>query len=319
MAGWTGRTFGLALGLALAAALAGQGTSLATASAKPPHRPNSKANPYTLHAFELPAGNGYTLGVFGVPAGRRSPAKVTVEAWNATTLTSYTASGRVSDRAMRASFGHFGAVDVRFRRSGVKRVGSRCGQGVEFFSAGTFEGSVSFVGEGGYTTALDDEVEVQPLYVSPWECAGSYSTRGAGRGVILQALSRYGETQIVQNDPDGRARFMASAGAHSDGVEIRRFAEVVGSPSSFNWEASLGSANASPPPPFSGSATYEDLGGRVTHWEGNLKVDFAGFPGYPLTPGPTYTAFDHGSCSPTLPAAEQGSGPPLGLCLVGWG
>jgi hypothetical protein len=290
----------------------------AVASAKPKRQPNSRANPYTLPVFELPASNGYSIYVFGIPATKRAPGKVIVEAWNANTFTSYAATGRVSDGGMRGNLGRFGRVSVRFRRSGVKRLASLCGQGPEYFTAGSFEGRVRFEGEEGYTAVLDSQIEVEPLYRGPWECASSYSTAGAGRGVILQVLSRYGETQAVQNDPQSGARFMATAEARSGGVEIRRFAEVTGAPSSFEWDESLKWANAKPPPPFSGTATYRALGGRVTHWEGNLKVDFAGFPGYPLTPGPSYTAFDHGNCSPTAPVATQGTGPPLGLCLEGW-
>jgi hypothetical protein len=54
----------------------------------------------------------------------------------------------------------------------------------------------------------------------------------------------------------------------------------------------------------------------VTHWEGNLRVDFAGYKRYPLTPGPSLTSFEHGSCGEFGTRKAKQNAPPDG-CLVG--
>lgn len=87
--------------------------------------------------------------------------------------------------------------------------------------------------------------------------------------------------------------------------------EVFGPPDGFHWSEDLKHATVSPPPPFSGTATYRALGSRVTHWEGNLHVDFPGFADYPLNLGPSLTEITHGDCHLYFPPADEPH-PPFG-------
>jgi hypothetical protein len=105
-----------------------------------------------------------------------------------------------------------------------------------------------------------------------------------------------------------------SLGKYGD-TEVSRAVEVFGRAEAFGAGRNLDWATVSPPGPFSGTATYRHLGGRATRWRGNLKVDFAGYRGYPLTVGPSLTSFEHGECNDSHLAGQH---PPLLLCLVGW-
>lgn len=87
--------------------------------------------------------------------------------------------------------------------------------------------------------------------------------------------------------------------------------EVMGPATGFRWSKNLKRATVTPASPFSGTATYRALGGRTTHWEGNLRVDFPGFPGYPLNLGPSLTEFIHGACHVYSPPSSDPH-PPLG-------
>ncbi|HEX5592698.1 MAG TPA: hypothetical protein VFX35_05065 [Solirubrobacterales bacterium] len=276
-----------------------------------PRRHDHPSRPYLTPEFEVPATNGYRVDVFGIPASRRDPARVGIFAWNETSATSYLGPGKVEDGRIRASLGRFGKVDVHFQRGGKRWVRSLCGRDPLLFATGTYAGTVEFEGEGGFTQALAPELEAEPLYHAPGECVAVGEGYGGMPGVHLQVLSRYGTTVVVQNTPGGAVRYNAFAENRIGRIEISRTVEVIGPSTGFQWSPNLKRATVIPPAPFSGTATYQALGGRVTHWEGNLKVDFPGFPDYPLTRGPSLTKFTHGDCHIYLPPSADPH-PPVG-------
>jgi hypothetical protein len=274
------------------------------ASASDGHR-SKRDRPYLIPEFEVPATNGYRVEVFWIAGHHGKPDRVGVLAWNSISSTSYVGPGQVSQDRVRASLGKYGAVNVSFERQGVRRVRSLCGRGVDSFVAGVYKGTVEFEGDEGFTQAIDPELEAEPLFHDPWECSGVEVGYGAGPGVYLRVYSRYGETVVVQNAPGRPVRYEALAEGRSGQIEIGRMVEVIGPSSGFHWSQSLKRATVSPPPPFSGTATYRDLGGRVTHREGDLHVDFPGFRDYPLNPGPSLTEFTHGDCHVYLPPSND--------------
>jgi len=71
--------------------------------------------------------------------------------------TTYLAHGRVTRRSIAASFGELGRVALRFRPSGrdvhaTRKAGCRKPNGAVIAKLGSFEGRLSFRGEGGYTS-----------------------------------------------------------------------------------------------------------------------------------------------------------------------
>ncbi|HWC49600.1 MAG TPA: hypothetical protein VG448_12020, partial [Solirubrobacterales bacterium] len=252
------------------------GASPATGANHPRH----PKTPYLVPEFEVPATNGYHVDVFAFEASRRDPARVGVSAWNETSATTYIAPGQVKDGRIRASLGRFGKVDVSFKRSGKQWMRLPCGRGASLFETGSYEGVIAFEGEEGFTQAIVPELEAEPLYRDPFVCVGVEEGYGGEPGVHLQVLSRYGTTVVVQNDPGGRVRYDAYAENRIGRIEIGRRIEVFGPSDGFHWSPNLKQATVTPPPPFSGTAIYRALGGRATHWRGNLKVDFPGFDDY---------------------------------------
>lgn len=182
---------------------------------------------------------------------------------------------------------------------------SLCGQGPDLLTTGTYEGRVEFEGEEGFTEAMAPDLEAEPLFHDPFECSAVETGHGEGPGVYLRVLSRYSTTVVVQNVPGGIVRYNAIADNRLGRIEIGRTVEVLGPSQGFRWNPSLRRASVTPPAPFTGTATYRALGGRITHWEGNLKVDFPGFAGYPLTPGPSLTEFTHGDCHVYFPPSAH--------------
>lgn len=274
-------------------------------------RHHRKELPRSVPEFEVPATNGYRVEVFWIAGRKGASDKVGVFAWNATSSASYVGPGRVSDRRVRASLGRFGKVDVRFERQGVRRIRSLCDQGTNSYVDGVWKGTVEFEGEEGFTQAIDPELEVEPLFHDPWECSSGETGRGTGPGVYLNVYSRYGETVVVQNVPGGPVRYEAFAENRIGRMEVGRMVEVFGPADGFHWSKDLKRATISPPAPFLGTAAYRALGGRVTHWEGNLHVDFPGFADYPLNPGPSFTEMTHGDCHVYFPPSDE-LHPPLG-------
>jgi hypothetical protein len=280
------------------------------ASASVQHQ-RKKETPYRVPVFEVPATNGYRVDVFWIAGRKGKPDKVGVLAWNLTSWTSYTASGQVSDRRVRASLGRFGKVDVSFERRGVRRVRPLCAEGIRSLVDGVWKGAVEFEGEEGFTQAINPELETEPLFHDPWECSTSEADYGTSPGVYLKVYSRYGETMVVQNVTGGPVRYEAFAENRIGRVEVGRMIEVFGPASGFHWSKDLKRATISPPAPFSGTATYRALGGRVTDWKGNLHVDFPGFAGYPLNLGPALTEIRHGDCHVYFPPSDEPH-PPFG-------
>lgn len=297
--GWSRFSVGATL---LLLALAASQAVPAAASARPRHK---RDEPYLLPEFEIPASNGYRALVFWIEGRRKGPDKVGVFAWNSTSSTTYVGPGQVSEDHVRAGLGPYGKVDVSFERHGVRRVTSLCGRGPQLYVDGVFRGVVEFEGDEGFTASIDPQLEAEPLFRDPWECSGSSGTVGGGPGSYLKVYSRYGETVVVQNVPGGPVRYEAFAEGKRGQIEIGRAVEVMGPASGFHWSENLKRAEVTPPPPFWGTATYRSLGGKITHWEGNLHVDFAGYADYPLNSGPSFTEFIHGNCHVFFPPSDE--------------
>jgi hypothetical protein len=252
--------------------------------------------PFLPPAFRLPATNGYSAIVYGVAGKHHRGSSVTIVVYDRHSVSSYTADGRVRGGRMVADFGDFGTVDIRFHRSGARRLKDGCGGGPRPFVSGRFMGEVRFRFEGAYTQVRSTTVNAPPLYRPPNACEGVSIVKGGRTGALLRVYSRFGQIDVVQNRPHGRASVIATTETRHEGVEIEKTLELGASPSAFRWSTDMKHATLTPPPPFSGTATYAAFGGRVTHWEGNLRVEYPGWSQIPLTRGPSLTEFEHGSC-----------------------
>lgn len=89
-------------------------------------------------------------------------------------------------------------------------------------------------------------------------------------------------------DKAGQVEFTAETQEHVEGLSIRRFVTEMAPRSSFAVRPHLRGATVTPPPPFSGTASFgRRSDGVPASWSGSLSVSFPGKPDVPLT-GPDF-------------------------------
>ena len=270
--------------------------------------------PAIVKAFEVEGNNGYTIDVYMTEPRKRDESRLVLNVYDEDSTSGYSAPAKPSKYGIRGDLGPFGHVSVRFHRDGDRWVKSRCSK-PRLVATGHYVGEFEFHGEGGYTDFSAQAVRVEPLFRYPDECASFGGGIGSGPGVSLQVLSKLSQTTVVQNRPGGMVRIGAVTGEWVGDVEVEKIVETMAPAGVFNWSPDLSrAALRQPPAPFFGEAVYRHLGGRVTHWTGNLKAEFPGLPPVRLTAGPSYTSFHHGSCR--VKGLAPGA-PPFDWCR-GW-
>jgi hypothetical protein len=84
-----------------------------------------------------------------------------------------------------------------------------------------------------------------------------------------------------------RPVFLAEQASSDGSLGIVRYASVTGPRQAFAFDDALSLAGVTPPPPFSGTATFQHGGAGAKSWAGSLAVSFLGAPDVPLT-GPGF-------------------------------
>lgn len=263
----------------------------------------------TLSAeFSLAGSNGYWISVDGghhkvaisVSEGRLRPSR-TVE-------TVYTFPGTVSRDAIEANLGGFGEISLRFVPSGkvtIKRR-SKLPKGCKAPRSivrrqGAFVGIIRFEGERGYTTV--DATQVNGSIGTPEGIVcGSFNNGSGGKRCAHRAASRplpYLDAATPHNglsfgaavlgDHRQHVSFVARSFEKSGTISIVRWVSVVASRSDFKFNHRLTTASVTPPPPFSGTATFRRQYKASPSWTGSLAVSFLGTLGVSLT-GANFTS-----------------------------
>lgn len=267
-------------------------------------------------AFSLRVRGGYRIGVIGIG----QTVLIGIVRKKSSAMTAYVARGTVTSRLLRASFGKYGQVAMRFRpapnRSREKP--RRCrGAGRLIERPGVFVGSFRLQGEGGYVSVRARRAKGQVSRFAP-RCEKRRGTpRREQRAIrppqrsplgpdpiFLTASWREGVSSAAFGTIEwlGRTLFFASAERNEGSVAIVRIAFEAASERAFDLNDALTFARVSPPPPFRGSGTYRAAPDGTTTWSGALSVNFPGAPGFRLT-GPPF--------KPTLEDPFPGTEPPL--------
>lgn len=253
-------------------------------------------------AFKIKTGRGYVVEVLG--SGHA--VAIDVVRGDGRSNTAYVVRGTASGEQLRADFGNYGKVSMRFRPSRhatPAESGQSCDHGGKPVSrSGVFVGEFRFRGEGGYLDIDARRARGEVSGVAP-KCARQHSSSQAQESVshpetegifgpetpFLEAGWRHG----VRSAEVG-AFFLFATFAYADVEESRgrmaifRHALVVaGSHKMLRANDALTSARLSPPPPFSGSGIYTAGPDGKKTWTGSLAVNFPGAPHYPLT-GPPF-------------------------------
>lgn len=262
------------------------------------HQPDFSAE------FSLPEANGYSISVSSshtstqieVAEGRSGPKHLVVS--------DYTFRGSASKRGIHADLGRFGAIAMRFEPSGEVRTAKppKLSKGCRgprkiVRHLGTFTGTFRFDGGDGYTTA--EATEVSGSVGDPEAFICGFVVGGPGRGhhhrhrhirppsPYLGATTTHnglGFAAAVLGEHGKRVSFVASSTEKDGRASIWRWASVAGSRSEFQFDHGLSTATVTPPPPFSGTATFErGSKGSQPSWSGSLSVSFPGRPEVPLT------------------------------------
>lgn len=261
----------------------------------------TKQQPFPATGFRIKASNGYTLYGVGYPAAAlHFPADlVYITARGEHGSATYGVVGTVDEDAISADFGSLGSIDLHFQPSGeVESFRLGCGSKQRYpGEGGTWEGTLEFTGEGGYTTV--NATSSAPTWAyGPMSC--SSESFGSGiRGVVLEAHGPVpGYFTAAQNKGRGTAvDFDALEFEDPPGMAITREAKSRGGGASLTYPRSLSRATAKPPAPFSGHGTFirsaRPLAGGS--WTGNLQASFPGGPTVSLA-GPGFRAvFHHGT------------------------
>lgn len=183
---------------------------------------------------------------------------------------------------------------MKFRPSGSltrKVPASRCKGRPRMTRFGSFVGTIRFAGEHGYTKVNTGRARGSSHVARQWKCK---SLRGAGgsvcrpdreeprESVILAARSKQGRSfeAFSGRSPEEPAStfFFASAYERRGRMLIHRFTIVDGPERTFTNEDGLSAATVSPPPSFTGSATFQRNPDRSTSWTGTLRVSLLGAP-----------------------------------------
>jgi hypothetical protein len=247
--------------------------------------------------FQLTTGDGYKLTVAGYDATALINASKAGDsderAWS-----TYVARGGVSPSMIHADFGKLGHVDMRFHPSGGVRYGKRhrhcVGADRYKIQPGIFVGSVRFRGEDGYASANVHRVKgrvVTPRFLrcldsffGQFEHAGQKPAKKKPKRTRLSAFDRSGLTAMFfeASERQGKTGYLAEIEQTIGSLGVFRGVFVHASPATFAFDSALSSAAVTPPPPFSGSASFRRGSAGAKVWAGSLAVSFPGAPNVSL-------------------------------------
>lgn len=245
------------------------------------------ANPLTPlpapGSFKVKGSNGYSLFVFGAPAHKGQPATVGIFVLGKRSGAIYEVPATVTKTSMQASFGAPGEIAVTFHPSGqAKRVRPSCGGKSFAFDSGSYEGTIRFNGEEGFTSVEATSAKGDLGFLINILCPGISGGSGGPflPGAELNAYvgaSRQGaHVKVVKNQPSAAAHYEAEVSEVHEGVSIGRFANVVEPAGTFVFDSKVKTATLHPSAPFSGTGRFNRAAPPANRWSGDLTVDLPG-------------------------------------------
>lgn len=217
----------------------------------------------------------------------------------------YVARGTATESGLRASFGAFGSISMRFHtaasRSWVKP-GRDCESAGRFLvRRGTWQGRFHFRGEDGYIQLDVNRVRGRVGTVAP-QCRRQPAAAGSRRSLIrpsqesflgpevpvVQASWRHGTvvSAFIGAGTASGSHFLVSTEETRGQVSIFRGAVAHGPPKAVSADRALTRARVAPPAPFHGRGRYRAAADGSRIWGGDLSVSFPGAPHYELTGSP---------------------------------
>jgi hypothetical protein len=239
--------------------------------------------------FKLQGTHGYAISVMAFAGAGARRGTIVLTATGHGTNVSYRAPATVTAEIVRADLGSLGEVNLVRTSSGPEKTRrTKCfGRGLTYEPA-TYDGTIEFVGENGYTQATRHRLsDIPPLLLATGGdfCGGSGSGEaiGAGEpGARLRGLSfSHGRTlsfQLNKNTPRAKTLISAELKERRGRIWIRRELGSRTAPASaFTFDRALRTARLKPPAPFSGLGTVHRTPSSVSPiLTGDLKLLFPG-------------------------------------------
>jgi len=255
-------------------------------------------NPSRSTEFHVKGSGGYSISVLG------NHGRVYFTAMRGNALVTYSVRGTTSPEQVKATLGHLGRVSVRFHPDGPVRLfplpkGNCRGRG-ELVQTGTFVGAIEFEGEQGYTALHLSRARGNMTKTLKQRC--SEDSGGKGPKVSWTILGANSKSQgasflafkiASRAEPELSGTSFAATIIETLGrLTVFRSIGATASPDAFTAVRSGGdvtSATVAPPPPFTGTATYEKTSSSGGTWTGTLTGDFLG-RGVVALAGPEFAA-----------------------------
>jgi hypothetical protein len=274
--------------------------------------PLGKEAPTVTATMSVPASNGYSITVMGTSR------YVVLLAEKGSVFAVYQVPGRVTRKGLRANFGRFGRVSVRFKRIGRPKAIERnpsargCKGRGPVQESGRFEGTIRFRGEGGFTEVTAKSAKGSVMSRFRHSCGARGERRATGALAAAEDADTGTALLVEDKSPNRTVGLMilnidAGPSPGEPGLflslPIATVTEVLGRMTVAEAaivEGDRGSLLASPvgieprtatvnlPPPFAGTASYLEQAGSPPSWTGSLKVRLPGGE-VPLT-GAGFTA-----------------------------
>jgi hypothetical protein len=214
-------------------------------------------------------------------------------------LTTATVEGRPTVTGVRISFGSVIDIDVDLKPSGgTKSFDSTCSKDPVTYVPGSYEGSIEFHGEEGFTEVSATSAPVRPQGLVNLIClTEDVEERGGSHvhGAKLEAGT--GGTgvrlQVNQNRPGGPTQVEATLLRSRNDALVARVLRLHAGGGIFSFDPKLRRARLSPGGPFSGQATFLRDAKPADRWSGDLEVDLPGRSNVPLTGGGFHATLEH--------------------------
>jgi hypothetical protein len=243
-------------------------------------------------AFKISGTHGYSLFVVGAPAYKGQPANVAIFVTGKGSGAVYDTPAAVTKTSMQANFRALGEIALTFHPSGqAKKVRPSCGSKTVEFDSGSYEGTIRFHGEEGFTSVEATSAQGDLGFLLDILCPGIVGGSGGGPSVRGAELNAYtgasppsAHVKVVKNRPTARAHYEAEVFEVHEGISISRFANVVEPAGTFVFDSKVRTATLRPSAPFSGIGRFNRAAAMpANRWSGDLTVDLPGREGVKLT------------------------------------
>lgn len=221
------------------------------------------------------------------------------------TLTADFIEGKATVTSLQVELGKQGRVALDFKPTGgTREARARCSRTPYVHAAGSYEGTIEFHGEQGFTDVSATSVPQRPEGALNLICRDKDVREKSGPkfpGAKLQVSKlelKPGSVgilslQVNKNGPGAKVHVEAGTLEDRDKIEILRTVEMDAPSGAFSFDRRLRHARLSLRAPFSGRAVYRGDAKPRNRWSGNLTVDLPGRANVHLTGGGFDTKLKH--------------------------